>query len=405
MLFICLTTTTAHAADLKSNIPLDKTGSAVQAPWQRYDDWPGSNNSKFNTLRSNASPKLGEYKKITNTVDGNPKLGAELAFDRGRGGSCVACHVMGATTPELPGNTGPDLSQIGSAGRTDEYLYNYIYDPRVTNATTIMPPWGAHGVFTDAEIWHIVAFLKTLKTPASFKNVLDDPSKRKPPIEERDNLDPIENSGMNMVDAGIEIFSRSGSKGKACVNCHANPEATFKTWAAHMPKYAPAMKKVLGVEEFITRHGRATTGDIMLMQSESNTALSVYLRFLANGTPIKVGSDSAGEKKSISNGKKLVSRKIGQLNFACLDCHSPDKGANKWIRGQWLGEFRGQTDHFPTWRTSRSEIWDIRKRFQWCNVSVRANELPPDAPEYGDIELYLNTLNQGLTMNVPGIRH
>ena len=141
------------------------------------------------------------------------------------------------------------------------------------------------------------------------------------------------------------------------------------------------------------------------MQGKDNTGLSVYLRYLANDTPIKVGTSSAGEKMAIENGSKLMQKKIGQLNFSCMDCHSPDRGANKWIRGQWLGESRGQTDHFPTWRTSRAEIWDIRKRFQWCNVAIRANELPPDAPEYGDIELYLNSMNQGLPLSVPGIRH
>ena len=43
---------------------------------------------------------------------------------------------------------------------------------------------------------------------------------------------------------------------------------------------------------------------------------------------------------------------------------------------------------------------DIRKRFQWCNVSVRANDLPPDAREYGDIEMALAELNQGEKIKV-----
>ena len=66
---------------------------------------------------------------------------------------------------------------------------------------------------------------------------------------------------------------------------------------------------------------------------------------------------------------------------------------------------KGQLDHFPTWRTSLNEIWDIRKRFQWCGVAIWANELPPDAKEYGDLELYLAGVNAGQTLSVPGIRH
>ena len=58
-----------------------------------------------------------------------------LVADRTRGGSCIACHVMGqAGGADLPGNVGPDLSEIGNAGRDDEWLFNYVNDPRVYNA-------------------------------------------------------------------------------------------------------------------------------------------------------------------------------------------------------------------------------------------------------------------------------
>jgi len=49
-------------------------------------------------------------------------------------------------------------------------------------------------------------------------------------------------------------------------------------------------------------------------------------------------------------------------------------------------------------------MWDIRRRFQWCNVAIGADELPPDAKEYGDLELYLTSLSNGLKLSVPGIR-
>jgi sulfur-oxidizing protein SoxA len=114
---------------------------------------------------------------------------------------------------------------------------------------------------------------------------------------------------------------------------------------------------------------------------------------------------SPGAKEAYERGKALTDVKVGQLNFACLDCHSAQRGGQKWIRGQWLGEQRGQVDHFPTWRTSLLQIWDIRKRFQWCQVNIRADELPPDAKEYGDLELFLTATSAGLKMNVPGIRH
>lgn len=238
-----------------------------------------------------------------------------------------------------------------------------------------------------------MAFLKTLKEPSAFKDALENPATRPIPVEARDNLDPFVNDGMAALERAGLIFSRVGANRKSCASCHFTPKSDFKTWAASMPRYEARPNKVIGVEEFIARHARSTTGDNLLMQSADNIDLSIYLRYLANGTPIKVDTQSKDSVAAIKRGNALMTRKIGQLNFACMDCHS--LGANKWIRGQYLTETKGQFAHFPTYRTSRGEIWDIRKRFQWCNVAIRANELPPDAAEYGDLEIALAVINQG----------
>ena len=311
---------------------------------------------------------------------------------------------MGKDTPPQPGNVGPDLSSVG-ATRSDEWLFNYVYDPRTYNAASIMPPWGAHRIFNVAEIRDIVAFLKTLTAPHAFADPQDNPATRTPPRETRDNLDPTENPAMFALDLGKELFFRAGPQGKSCVSCHAEPDRAFKQWAAQMPRFEPRLNKVLGVEEFITRHARATTAAEFPMQEPENVALSIYLHNLANGAAISPDLSNAGARKSAAAGRLLMQKKVGQLNMACVDCHTKERHAFKWARGQYLVESRGTVAHFPTWRTSRGDLWDIRKRFQWCNVSVRANDLPPDAKEYGEIEMALAEINKGEKINSPGIRH
>jgi len=399
------------AARTRGAAPLETQRPASARPWQRYrvdsqgSSWPQTNWKDYSSVDHldvtlQAPSKLG----FETPISGDAARGQALAFDRSRGGSCVVCHIMGATTPSQPGNVGPDLSQIG-ANRTDDWLFNYVYDARAFNKDTIMPPWGAHRVYNVAEIRDIVAFLKTLKSPHAIKDTVENPATRPVPVENRDNLDATENPAMFAQDTGKRVYSRPGPTGKACVSCHAEPEKAFKTWAASMPRVEPRMNKVLGIEEFITRHARATTGDDLLMQSEENLGMSIYLRHLANGTPMNADTTSPAARQAIARATKMMRTKLGQLNMACVDCHTKEKHANKWVRGQYLVEFKGTVAHFPTWRTSRGDIWDIRKRFQWCNVSIRANELPPDAPEYGDIELALAALNKGEKLNVPGIRH
>ena len=391
-----------HAQQMEP-APLSLEGSAAPQPWQRYRGWNSAIWDNYNSLsKSNVTPAKGAEIDVK-TITGDAANGQKLAFDRSRGGGCLACHVMGPRTQALPGNVGTDLSEIGNAGRTDQWLYNYIYDPRVHNPESVMPPWGKHGFYNEAEIRDMVAFLKTLKTPAKFADPLDNPEKRPQPVEDRDGLDPFVNPAADRIDSGAALFAAAGPNGKACVACHADAKTAFKRWAVEMPKWEPRLNKVLGTEEFIARHAKATTGADYLMQSRGNTDLSIYLHSLANGETLKVDVTSPAAKAAYERGVALSQVKIGQFNFSCIDCH--EKGANKWLRGQWLGEARGQFDHFPLWRTSRNEVWDIRKRFQWCNVQVRANELPPDAPEYGELELYLRKMNEGLKLAAPNIRH
>jgi sulfur-oxidizing protein SoxA len=402
--FVVAPGSNANAQSAKGLAPLETVEDASVTPWKRYQGWPARNESKWSTLGKVSSPPAPkEPRKLSAPIAGNAENGAKLVADRNRGGSCLACHIMGpAGGADLPGNVGPDLSEIGNFGRDDEFLFNYIYDPRVYNPETVMPPWGGHAVFNDQEIGDMVAFLKTLKTAAVFKTELDDPSKRPALVEKRENLDAIENPGMWAVDKAQLLWKADGPAGISCNTCHADA-AAFKTWAASMPKWERRLDKVLGVEEFVTRHARTTTGANWPMETDNNRAMSVYLHYLANGAPIAIDATSEETKAAISRGKALTERKVGELNFACTDCHG--KSANHWVRGQWLGEPKGQYDHFPTWRTSLLAIWDIRQRFQWCQVNIRADELPPDAKEYGDLEIYLASLNQGLKLSVPGIRH
>lgn len=390
----------------KKPAPLELKQAAHAEPWTRYADWTKTDWKDYNTLRNLASPPYAVPPKLDGPIVGDPKKGEKLAYDRGRGGSCLACHVMGPTTQSMPGAVGPDLSTYAEWGRDDQWIFNYIYDPRSVNPESVMPPWGAHKVFTVDEIKDMVAFLKTLNgEPKIFSNPLENPATRPLPVEDRDNLDPFVNNAMEGVERAKVLWEKAGPNGKSCASCHKAPEKEFKAWATSMPKYEPRLKKVLGVEEFITRHARATTGNNWLMQTPENMDMGIYLHHLANGSAFNVDTKSKEAKAAIERGNKLFERKIGQLNFACLDCHSPERGANKWIRGQYLGELKGQVDHFPLWRTSRGEIWDIRKRLQWCNVAVRANELPPDAPEYGDLELALTAMSNGIKLSAPGIRH
>jgi len=367
------------AAEMPSSVPLDIKNATTITPWKSSNTW-----KNYSNLRHTVKKPMSVIQPITSSIKANPANGKKLVANRKKG-NCVACHIL----PDVsqPGNIGMNLSFIGTWNLPDQLLFNYIYDARIYNPNTVMPPWGAHNILTTDEIKDIVSYLKTL-------TILVPALQRRIPTNNVDNLDEFENPAMFELETGIELFTES------CQKCHKKPEDKFAKWAVTMPKFEPRLNKIIGIEEFITRHAKATTNVKYLLQSEENLALTIYLRNLANGQKIAVDTSDTNTSLALKRGKTLTQRKIGQLNFACTDCHKKNSG--KWIRGQYLKKLIGIMDHYPTYRSGKDAIWDINKRIQWCNLSARANDLPPDAAEYADLELYLTVQSNGSKLSVPG---
>ncbi len=85
--------------------------------------------------------------------------GKKVAFDR-RKGNCLACHAIAGG--DLPGTIGPPLIAMKARYPDKSRLRAQIYDARLANPNTSMPPYGAHGILSDDEIDKIVEFIYTL---------------------------------------------------------------------------------------------------------------------------------------------------------------------------------------------------------------------------------------------------
>jgi L-cysteine S-thiosulfotransferase len=306
------------------------------------------------------------------------------------------------------GNVGPDLSAIGSRNLTDQYLYMQIHDPRVVFPKTTMPPWGATAALTAPEIVDLVAYLQTLKgPPAAEKDADRNPFTRRRSTGFGDNLDPTNNPGVVLAEEAERVWSEGGPAGKACADCHAGGvDRAMKGVAARYPRFVKTYGRMMSIEDFLTVHGPETTGRALLMESDASVQLAVRVKMASNGMPVAVDLASPEARAALARGEASFMRKVGQRNHACADCHTPERGANKFLGGRYLADVtEGLTRHFPTWRTSQNELWDMRKRMQWCMTPLGMNMLPADAVEYAELELYLTSFDQGKTVSVPGIRH
>jgi L-cysteine S-thiosulfotransferase len=398
--------TTRAVAEARGDVRTrtDGTREAV-----RYTGWTTRDYGSFRTYAyGDARPEPPVQRAVMPSgLAGDAKKGRALFLSRAIG-PCTGCHLVPGDDVWPAGNVGPDLSTIADRKLSDSYLYMQIYDARAVFPKTVMPPWGAAGVLEPADIVHIVAFLQTLHGPVpSEKDPDRNPSTRMRPVGFGDNLDPTNNPAVVIAEDAEEIWRAKGSAGNACADCHpGGPQRAMKGVATRYPKLVKAYGRVMSIEDFLTVHGPEIAGRSLPAQSAENLALTLLVKMASNGMPVDVDVESPETRAAWLRGRASFARRVGERNHACADCHMADRGAGKFLGGRLLADVSdGLTRHFPTWRTSQTQVWDMRRRMQWCMTPLGMNMLPADSIEYAELELYLTSFDRGKPMSVPGIRH
>jgi len=87
------------------------------------------------------------------------EAGKRVSFNQTKG-NCLACHMI--VGGDMPGNIGPPLIAMKARFPDLATLRAQIADARVINPNTIMPPFGAHGILTEAELDQVAAYIHSL---------------------------------------------------------------------------------------------------------------------------------------------------------------------------------------------------------------------------------------------------
>jgi L-cysteine S-thiosulfotransferase len=375
----------------------------------RYPGWTTQDFGRFRTYAYDDARPEPPVERVTMPRDlrGDPARGRALFVARNKG-PCTGCHLIPGDDVWPAGGVGPDLSTIGDRRLSDDYLYQQIHDPRAVFPKTAMPPWGAAGIFSRQEIVDLVAFMQSLRGPLPPEGDPDrNPATRPRPAGFGDNLDPTNNPGVVLAEDAEERWKARGPAGKACADCHeGGPARAMRGVATQYPKVVARYARVMAIEDFLAAHAPETTGREMAMESDDNVTMTVLVKMASNGLPVALDLASPAARAAVERGHATFERRVGQRNHACADCHRRDRGADKFLGGRLLADVStGLTRHFPTWRTSQNQLWDMRKRFQWCMTPLGMNMLAADSVEYAELELYLTSFDDGKPLSVPGIRH
>jgi L-cysteine S-thiosulfotransferase len=398
--------TTRATPEARGDVRIEPDGRRVAV---RYPGWTTRDFGRFRTYAYDDVRPDPPVQRVAMPagVTGDPAKGRALFLDRAKG-PCTGCHLVPGDDVWPAGSVGPDLSTVADRKLPDAYLYQQLWDARVTFPATVMPPWGAQGVFTPQELVHLVAYLQTLRGPVVAEKDPDrNPFTRHKPVGFGDNLDPTNNPAVLRAESVEALWSAAGPAGKSCADCHAGgADHSMRGVATRYPKHVAAHGRVMALEDFLEVHGPATTGRPLPVESAPNVDLTMRIKMASNGLPVAVDTASPRARAALARGRALFEKRVGERNHSCADCHTPDRGANKFLGGRLLADVTvGLTRHFPTWRTSQNDAWDMRRRFQWCMTPLGMNMLAADSVEYAELELYLTQFDNGKPMSVPGIRH
>src|SRR2546425_1155234 len=200
----------------------------------RYAGWTTRDYSGFRSYAYNDTRPEPTVQRVTMPagVTGDPKRGRALFLDRAKG-PCTGCHLVPGEDVWPAGSVGPDLSTVADRKLADAYLYQQIWDPRVTFPKTVMPPWGVQGVFTPVAAYGRVMSIEDflmMHTPETTGQAL--------PRESAASVDLV--MRIRMASNGLPVavdttsaparaalargratfYRRVGERNHSCADCH-----------------------------------------------------------------------------------------------------------------------------------------------------------------------------------------
>lgn len=120
----------------------------------------------------------------------------------------------------------------------------------------------------------------------------------------------------------------------------------------------------------------------------------------SRGMPIAVKID--GEAAPFwEKGKDMYYTRYGQLEMSCANCHEDNFGKN--IRSDHLSQ--GQINGFPLYRLKDQGAVSIHQRFVGCVRDTRGVPFEAGSQEFRELELYVASRGNGLSVETPAVRH
>ena len=213
--------------------------------------------------------------------------------------------------------------------------------------------------------------------------------------------DDTANPGMLWVLDGEALWNaKSGVANRACADCHKDARASMKGVGARYPAFDSKLGRPIDLEQRInlcrTEHQQAPA---FAFESKEMLSLSVFIGMQSRGQPIAPPADER-LRPFVEAGREQYSRRQGQLNLSCSQCHDDNWG--KRLAGSLIPQ--AHPTGYPLYRLEWQAVGSLQRRLRNCIVGMRAEPYEYGAPEYLSLELYLMWRARGLAVETPAVR-
>jgi L-cysteine S-thiosulfotransferase len=213
--------------------------------------------------------------------------------------------------------------------------------------------------------------------------------------------DDTANPAMLWVLDGEALWKRKeGSAGKACADCHGDATTSMKGVAARYPAFDKALGRPVDLEGRINLcRASQQQAAPLAFESRDLLALTAFVAKQSHGSPIEAGSDPQ-LALFIAKGRALYTRRQGQLNLACSNCH--EEVWDKRLAGSAITQ--GHATGYPLYRLEWQTLGSLQRRLRACMTGIRAQAYDFGSPELIELELYLMSRAHDMPMESPAIR-
>jgi len=213
--------------------------------------------------------------------------------------------------------------------------------------------------------------------------------------------DDTANPAMLSVLDGETLWQRKdGSAAKSCVDWHGDARTSMKGVAARYPAFDAARRRPVDLEERVNIcRAEKQQATPLAFESKELLALAAYVGRQSRGMPIDI-ADDARMRPFLQAGRDMFTKRQGQLNLSCAQCHDDNWGQK--LAGAPIPQ--GHPTGYPLYRLEWQTLGSLQRRLRNCLFGMRAVSYPYGAPEYVNLELYLMWRARRMPIETPAVR-